>query len=289
MARGVRRRSLPPSKRGRRRIVLSGPSVLPRLSVSGPRNRRQPARQNRNRDARPPWISSPPPPDSWRSLRRATYPPLRRAPPPPANHAATASRCPMSLKSPYKRGFSSPPTGEAAGRYRRKGRARFLSDEENPRSPTRSSIASSTTLTASTSRASPSESATSRRRSTAATTSEGARPGGRVHGRLRRRRRPNRRGARRHAEWRSLPPRPQPLYSTNRARLRSHRAGLRPAPNVAKEVETPAPVPGETARQRDPPPSSVAGFAVKCRQNLRQVRQNKHTGPGRVPEALRRV
>ena len=110
MARGVRRRSLPPSKRGRRRIVLSGPSVLPRLSVSGPRNRRQPARQNRNRDARPPWISSPPPPDSWRSLRRATYPPLRRAPPPPANHAATASRCPMSLKSPYKRGFSSPPT-----------------------------------------------------------------------------------------------------------------------------------------------------------------------------------
>ena len=110
MARGVRRRSLPPSKRGRRRIVLSGPSVLPRLSVSGPRSRRQPARQNRNRDARPPWISSPPPPDSWRSLRRATYPPLRRAPPPPANHAATASRCPMSLKSPYKRGFSSPPT-----------------------------------------------------------------------------------------------------------------------------------------------------------------------------------
>ena len=38
-----------------------------------------PASQNRNRDARPRWISSPPPPDSWRSLRRATYPPLRRA------------------------------------------------------------------------------------------------------------------------------------------------------------------------------------------------------------------
>ena len=147
----------------------------------------------------------------------------------------------------------------------------------NPRSRTRSSIASSTTLIASTSRASPSESATSRRRSTAATTSEGARPGGRVHGRLRRRPGPNRRGARRHAEWRSLPPRPQPLYSAIRARLRSHRAGLRPAPNVAKEVETPAPVPGETARQRDRPPSNHAGFAVKCRQNLRQVRQNKQT------------
>ena len=48
-------------------------------------------------------------------------------------------------------------------------------------------------------------------------------------------------------------------------------------PNVAKEVETPAPVPGETARQRDPPPSNHAGIAVKCRQNLRQVRQNMQT------------
>ncbi len=34
-------------------------------------------------------------------------------------------------------------------------------------------------------------------------------------------------------------------------------------------------MPGETARQRDPPPSSVAAFSVKCRQNLRQVRQNQ--------------
>ena len=54
--------------------------------------------------------------------------------------------------------------------------------------------------TASTSRASPSASATGRRRSTAGATSEGARPGGLVQGRLRRRRRPNRRGARRRAE-----------------------------------------------------------------------------------------
>ena len=37
MARGVRRRSLPASKRGRCRIVLSRPSVLPPLSLSGPR------------------------------------------------------------------------------------------------------------------------------------------------------------------------------------------------------------------------------------------------------------
>ena len=75
----------------RRRIVLSGPSVLSQFSLSGPRNRRQSARQNRNRDARPPWISSPPPPDSWRSLRRAAYPLLQRRTPPSTNPAAPGS------------------------------------------------------------------------------------------------------------------------------------------------------------------------------------------------------
>ena len=51
-----------------------------------------------------------------------------------------------------------------------------------------------------------------------------------VQGRLRRRLRPQYRGARRHAECGSLPPRPPTHCNTKRARLRSHRAGLRPAP-----------------------------------------------------------
>ena len=50
-----------------------------------------------------------------------------------------------------------------------------------------------------------------------------------VRGRLRRRSRPQYRGARRHAECESLPPRPAALYRSIQARLRSHRAGLRPA------------------------------------------------------------
>ena len=37
-ARGVRRRLLPPSKRGRRRIVLSGPTLPPAISMSGGRS-----------------------------------------------------------------------------------------------------------------------------------------------------------------------------------------------------------------------------------------------------------
>ena len=37
-ARGVRRRLLPPSRRGRRRIVLSGPSLPPAISMSGVRS-----------------------------------------------------------------------------------------------------------------------------------------------------------------------------------------------------------------------------------------------------------
>ena len=50
---------------------------------------------------------------------------------------------------------------------------------------------------------------------------------------------------------------------TNRARLRSHPAGLRPAPIDTEETQTaPEPVPGETARRREPP-SSVVGIAVK--------------------------
>ena len=69
-----------------------------------------PASQNRNRDARPRWISSPPPPDSWRSAAAGYLPTAAPSQLPPANHAATAPRCPMSLKSPSKRGFSSPPT-----------------------------------------------------------------------------------------------------------------------------------------------------------------------------------
>ncbi|GEM_PF-5845979 len=39
MARGVRRRPLPPSRSGQRRIVLSRPSVLPPIPLSGPRDR----------------------------------------------------------------------------------------------------------------------------------------------------------------------------------------------------------------------------------------------------------
>ena len=83
MARGVRRRLLPASEQGRRRIVLRRPSLLPPLSLSGPQDpRRRRARRHRNRSARPLWISSPPPPDSRRSLRRATYPQLHRETPP---------------------------------------------------------------------------------------------------------------------------------------------------------------------------------------------------------------
>ena len=57
MARGVRRRPLPPSRSGRRRFVLSRPSVLPPIPLSGPRDRWP-------RAGCPPWINSPPPPDS---------------------------------------------------------------------------------------------------------------------------------------------------------------------------------------------------------------------------------
>ena len=57
MARGVRRRPLPPSKSGRRRIVLSRSSVLPPIPLSGPRDRWP-------RAGCPLWISSPAPPDS---------------------------------------------------------------------------------------------------------------------------------------------------------------------------------------------------------------------------------
>ena len=57
MARGVRRRPLPPSKSGRRRIVLSRSSVLPPIPLSGSRDRWPCA-------GCPLWISSPAPPDS---------------------------------------------------------------------------------------------------------------------------------------------------------------------------------------------------------------------------------
>ena len=57
MAQGVRRRPLPPSKSGRRRIVLSRSSVPPPIPLSGPRDRWP-------RAGCPLWISSPPPPDS---------------------------------------------------------------------------------------------------------------------------------------------------------------------------------------------------------------------------------
>ena len=101
-------------------------------------------------------------------------------------------------------------------------------------------------------------------------------PLGRAHGRLRRRREPNRRGLRRRVEWRRSPPRPTGLWMTARARLPSHRAGLRPAPNVSEERKTtPAPVPGETAQRRETTVKSRR-HAVKCRQNLRQLRRNPH-------------
>ena len=57
MARGVRRRPLRSGKRGRRRIVLTGPSLPPPIPLSGSSVRRRCA-------ARPLWTSSPPPDSS---------------------------------------------------------------------------------------------------------------------------------------------------------------------------------------------------------------------------------
>ena len=103
----------------------------------------------------------------------------------------------------------------------------------NPRSPTRFSTASSTTPTASISRASPSASATNRRRSTA-TATRGPRPDGRgpwapaapspdaIPGRAAA------------CLLGGLPPRPTGLCNTNKARLRSHRLACGQPPETTR-------------------------------------------------------
>ena len=70
-----------------------------------------PASQPKQESRRPPAVDKQP--AAARLLAVAAAGNLPTAAPsqlPPANHAATAPRCPMSLKSPSKRGFSSPPT-----------------------------------------------------------------------------------------------------------------------------------------------------------------------------------
>ena len=61
---GVRRRLLRSGRRGRRRIVLTGPSLPPPLSLSGLQNRRRLGRRNQNRDRCPLWINRLALPDS---------------------------------------------------------------------------------------------------------------------------------------------------------------------------------------------------------------------------------
>ena len=152
----------------------------------------------------------------------------------------------------------------------------------NPQSPTRSSIGSSTTPTASTSRANPSASATSRRRSTAETTSEGARPGGRVQGRLRRRRRQNRRGGRRHAKWRSLPPRPTAFAS--QPGLAYARIGLASGQPLTLRRRAQQPRHQSRVRQRSgvKPPSNVARTPVK----YARIRSNVLNAPSGSSESF---
>ena len=69
------------------------------------------ASQPKQESRRPPAVDKQPAAARLLAVAAAGY--LSTAAPsqlPPANHAATAPRCPMSLKSPSKRGFSSPPT-----------------------------------------------------------------------------------------------------------------------------------------------------------------------------------
>ena len=69
------------------------------------------ASQPKQESRRPPAVDKQPAAARLLAVAAAGY--LPTAAPsqlPPANHAATAPRCPMSLKSPSKRGFSSPPT-----------------------------------------------------------------------------------------------------------------------------------------------------------------------------------
>ena len=73
------------------------------------------ASQPKQESRRPPAVDKQPAAARLLAVAAAGY--LPTAAPsqlPPANHAATAPRCPMSLKSPSKRGFSSPPTSETA-------------------------------------------------------------------------------------------------------------------------------------------------------------------------------
>ena len=80
MARGVRRRLLPqPSRLGRRRIVLTGPSLPSPLLLSGLQSCRRLVRRHQNRDRRPLWIIGLPCQTRGRSLRQADYPQLPRA------------------------------------------------------------------------------------------------------------------------------------------------------------------------------------------------------------------
>ena len=131
-----------------------------------------------------------------------------------------------------------------------------------PRSPTRCSTESCRTPVASVSRADPGASATNRRRSTAATTSEGIRPDGRVHGRLRRRSLRHGPGARSGMPAGKLATAlPAEPGSTAPA------ADRPPASPQRHEGEEngPGTCPGETAQRRE--------ASVKCRRN-------PHAAPG---------
>ena len=91
MARGGRRRLLPPSRLGRRRIVLTGPSLPSPLLLSGLQSCRRLVRRHQNRDRRPLWIIGLPCQTRGRSLRQADYPQLPRSTHPTTNLAATSS------------------------------------------------------------------------------------------------------------------------------------------------------------------------------------------------------
>ena len=92
MARGVRRRLLPqPSRLGRRRIVLTGPSLPSPLLLSGLQSCRRLVRRHQNRDRRPLWVIGLPCQTRGRSLRQADYPQLPRSTHPTTNLAATSS------------------------------------------------------------------------------------------------------------------------------------------------------------------------------------------------------
>ena len=80
------------SAAGRRRIVLTGPSLPLPLLLSGPQSCRRLVRRNQNRGSCPLWIIGLPCQTRGRSLRQADYPQLRRGTHPTTNQAATPLR-----------------------------------------------------------------------------------------------------------------------------------------------------------------------------------------------------